>query len=66
MACTTRRVTGAGMPQLTAVIDCYEAAKKHGIGIIADAGIRESGDITKALAAGAAARDDGQPVCWHR
>lgn len=55
VACTTRRVTGAGMPQLTAVIDCYEAAKKHGIGIIADAGIRESGDITKALAAGAAA-----------
>ena len=66
VACTTRRVTGAGMPQLTAVIDCYEAAKKHGIGIIADAGIRESGDITKAFAAGAAARDDGQLICWDR
>ena len=55
IACTTRRVTGAGVPQLTAVMDCYGAAKGNGISIIADGGIRESGDITKALAAGAAA-----------
>lgn len=54
-ACTTRRITGAGMPQLTAVIDCYAAAERAGIKIIADGGIRESGDITNALAAGAAA-----------
>ncbi len=54
-ACTTRRVTGAGMPQLTAVMDCYEAGRKNGVTIIADGGIKESGDITKALAAGAAA-----------
>jgi len=52
-ACITRRVTGAGLPQLTAVMDCYEAAKKDHVEIIADGGIREPGDITKALAAGA-------------
>ncbi len=52
-ACTTRRVTGAGMPQLTAVIDCSEAAKEYGVSTIADGGMKESGDITKALAAGA-------------
>jgi IMP dehydrogenase len=52
-ACTTRLVTGAGVPQLTAVIWCSEAASKRGIPIIADGGIRNSGDITKALAAGA-------------
>ena len=54
-ACTTRRVTGAGMPQLTAVMDCADAAKRSGISIIADGGLKESGDITKALAAGASA-----------
>ncbi len=54
-ACTTRRVTGAGMPQLTAVMECYSASKKLGISIIADGGIKDSGDITKSLAAGAAA-----------
>ncbi len=54
-ACTTRRVTGAGMPQLTAVMECSEAAKRSGVSIIADGGMKESGDITKALAAGAAA-----------
>ncbi len=52
-ACITRTVTGAGMPQLTAVIECHEASKAHGIEIIADGGIKASGDITKALAAGA-------------
>lgn len=51
--CTTRVVAGAGVPQLTAVMSSYQAAKKHGIPIIADGGIKFSGDITKALAAGA-------------
>lgn len=52
-ACTTRIVTGAGVPQLTAIMWCAEAASKMGVPIIADGGIRHSGDITKALAAGA-------------
>ena len=52
-SCTTRVVTGVGMPQLTAVMNCYKAAKDHNIPIIADGGIRYSGDIAKALASGA-------------
>jgi len=51
--CTTRIVAGVGVPQLTAVIDCAEEAEKHGIPIIADGGIKYSGDAVKALAAGA-------------
>ncbi|RIV17286.1 IMP dehydrogenase [Alicyclobacillaceae bacterium I2511] len=51
--CTTRVVAGIGMPQVTAVYDCAQVAHKHGIPIIADGGIKYSGDITKALAAGA-------------
>lgn len=51
--CTTRVVSGAGMPQLTAVLHCAEEAAKHDIPIIADGGIRYSGDIVKAIAAGA-------------
>jgi IMP dehydrogenase len=51
--CITRIVTGAGVPQLTAVVECAEAAKESDIPIIADGGIRNSGDITKALAVGA-------------
>lgn len=51
--CTTRIVSGAGMPQLTAVADCAKALSGSGIPIIADGGIKFSGDITKALAAGA-------------
>ncbi len=51
--CTTRVVAGIGVPQITAVMDCYEAAKEYGVPIIADGGIKYSGDITKALAAGA-------------
>ncbi|MBM4420510.1 MAG: IMP dehydrogenase [Chloroflexi bacterium] len=51
--CTTRVVAGAGMPQITAVFDCAEAADKHGIPICADGGIQQSGDIAKALGAGA-------------
>ncbi len=51
--CTTRIVSGAGVPQLTAVMDCSRAAKTSGVPIIADGGIKFSGDITKAIAAGA-------------
>ncbi len=51
--CTTRVVTGAGMPQITAVLDCAEAAGEHDIPVIADGGIKFSGDVTKAMAAGA-------------
>lgn len=51
--CTTRVVAGIGVPQITAVMDCCEAAKKYGRPIIADGGIQYSGDMTKALAAGA-------------
>ena len=51
--CTTRIVAGVGVPQLTAVMDCAEEAAKHGVPIIADGGIRYSGDIPKAIAAGA-------------
>ncbi len=53
--CTTRVVSGIGVPQLTAVLECAEEADKHGIKVIADGGIKYSGDITKALAGGAAA-----------
>jgi IMP dehydrogenase len=53
--CTTRIVTGAGVPQITAIAEAYRATKDSGIPIIADGGIKYSGDITKALAAGAAA-----------
>ncbi|MDR1539873.1 MAG: IMP dehydrogenase [Clostridiales bacterium] len=51
--CTTRVVAGIGVPQITAVYDCAEAAKPYGIPIIADGGIKFSGDIAKAIAAGA-------------
>jgi IMP dehydrogenase len=51
--CTTRVVTGAGMPQITAVQECARACREKGIPLIADGGIKYSGDITKALAAGA-------------
>ncbi|GAB4431041.1 MAG: IMP dehydrogenase [bacterium] len=51
--CTTRVVAGVGVPQITAIMDCAEVAEKYGIPLIADGGIKFSGDITKALAAGA-------------
>jgi IMP dehydrogenase len=51
--CTTRMVAGVGMPQISAIIECSKAARKHGKTIIADGGIKFSGDITKALALGA-------------
>ena len=50
--CTTRIVAGIGVPQITAVMDCYAVAKEYGIPIIADGGIKYSGDMTKAIAAG--------------
>ena len=51
--CITRIVAGSGVPQLTAVVDCASAAREYGIPIIADGGIRQPGDVAKALAAGA-------------
>ena len=53
--CTTRVVSGVGVPQIYAVAECARAAKKKGVPIIADGGVRQSGDITKAIAAGASA-----------
>ena len=50
--CTTRVVAGIGVPQITAIMDAYEVAKEYGIPIIADGGIKYSGDLTKAIAAG--------------
>jgi IMP dehydrogenase len=51
--CTTRMVTGAGMPQITAIAEAYRACSERGIPVIADGGIKYSGEITKAIAAGA-------------
>jgi len=51
--CTTRVISGAGMPQMSAIYDCAQAARKHGIPIIADGGVKYSGDIVKAIVAGA-------------
>ncbi|MDY7095947.1 MAG: IMP dehydrogenase [Acidobacteriota bacterium] len=51
--CTTRVVTGAGLPQISAIMECAREAAEHGVPVVADGGIKFSGDITKALAAGA-------------
>ncbi|MDH7514902.1 MAG: IMP dehydrogenase [Bacteroidota bacterium] len=51
--CTTRVVTGVGVPQITAIMDCAAVASKYGIPVIADGGIKQTGDIAKAIAAGA-------------
>ena len=51
--CTTRVVAGVGVPQLTAILDCVEECRKEGVPVIADGGIRASGDLAKAIAAGA-------------
>ncbi|MDM7916275.1 MAG: IMP dehydrogenase [Candidatus Eisenbacteria bacterium] len=53
--CTTRVVAGTGVPQITAVLDCAEEADRHKVRVVADGGIKYSGDVTKALAAGASA-----------
>ncbi len=53
--CTTRIVAGTGVPQLTAINDCAEAARSKGVAVIGDGGLRNSGDVAKALGAGAAA-----------
>jgi IMP dehydrogenase len=50
--CTTRVISGAGMPQMSAIFECAQRAKKHGISVIADGGIKFSGDIVKAIVAG--------------
>jgi IMP dehydrogenase len=51
--CTTRIVAGVGVPQLTAIMDCVAESKKHGVPVIADGGVKYSGDLAKAIAAGA-------------
>ena len=51
--CTTRIVAGIGVPQISAIMDCYSVAQEYGIPVIADGGIKYSGDMTKAIAAGA-------------
>ncbi len=51
--CTTRIVAGIGVPQITAIMDCYSVAKEYGVPVIADGGIKFSGDMTKSIAAGA-------------
>ena len=51
--CTTRVISGVGVPQISAITNCVETAAEHGVPVIADGGIRHSGDITKAIAAGA-------------
>jgi IMP dehydrogenase len=53
--CTTRVVAGIGVPMITAIAECARAAARHGVPVIADGGIRYSGDVTKAIAAGASA-----------
>ncbi len=63
--CTTRVVAGIGVPQVTAVADCAEEADKHGIRVIADGGIKYSGDIVKALAAGGSCVMLGQYARGH-
>jgi IMP dehydrogenase len=52
--CTTRIIAGVGVPMVTAIMECAQAAARHGVPVIADGGIRFSGDITKAIAVGAA------------
>jgi len=51
--CTTRVISGVGVPQVSAIINCAKVARKHNVPVIADGGVRQSGDITKAIAAGA-------------
>lgn len=60
--CSTREVSGAGFPQITAILLCAEAARPHGVPIIADGGMKTSGDMVKALAAGASLVMLGHPL----
>ncbi len=53
--CTTRVVAGVGVPQLTAILDCADPCQEHGVALVADGGVRYSGDAAKAIAAGASA-----------
>ena len=64
--CTTRIVAGVGVPQLTAIMDAVEAAKKAGMPVIADGGIKYSGDLAKAIAAGADCRHGRLAARRHR
>ena len=64
--CTTRIVAGAGVPQITAIMEACFGIKKKDIPLIADGGIRYTGDMVKALAAGARLRNDGKRFCRHR
>ncbi len=64
--CTTRVVAGVGVPQLSAVMECAAEGERRGIPVIADGGIKFSGDLAKALAAGAVLRDDRLAARRHR
>ena len=64
--CTTRVVAGVGVPQITAVSDCARVAERHDVPIIADGGVKYSGDVTKAIAAGASSGDDRLALRGHR
>jgi IMP dehydrogenase len=61
--CTTRIVAGVGVPQLTAIMDCADGARASGVPVIADGGIKYSGDLAKALAAGR--RAPWLAICWQ-
>ena len=64
--CTTRMVAGVGVPQFTAVVDAVEECRRQGVPVIADGGIKFSGDLAKAIAAGADCAMLGSPVRRHR
>ena len=64
--CTTRIVAGIGVPMISAMHECAQAAARHDVPVIADGGIRNSGDVVKALAVGRELGDDRQPVRRHR
>ena len=64
--CTTRIIAGVGVPQLTAIMDVAEAAAKHGIPIIADGGIKQTGDMAKAIASGADSVMIGNMLAGHK
>ena len=64
--CTTRVVAGIGVPQVTAVMDCAEVGHKYGVPVIADGGIKYSGDIVKAISSRCISMYDGFNVCRKR